>query len=65
MSYRVVVAVADEAGTRTIDLPPLYESIEPDALDELVERGDSNLVVSFPFAGHEVVVRGDGTVEIG
>lgn len=61
-----VVASAEES-TPT-QLPPLYESIDPDALDQLVS-GDSPpdsspLVVQFSHAGWNVFVRGDGTIRL-
>ncbi|WP_458205600.1 HalOD1 output domain-containing protein [Haladaptatus sp. NG-SE-30] len=65
MTHRVVAAVADEADTRTTELPPLYHSIDPDALNEMVERGGNDFTISFSFAGYEVLVDGDGSIEIG
>jgi hypothetical protein len=46
-------------------LPPLYESIDPDALDALFESADGNSVqVEFEYAGRHVVVDSSGRVGV-
>ncbi|WP_435154788.1 HalOD1 output domain-containing protein [Haladaptatus sp. DFWS20] len=59
ISHQIVVAVADHAGVETSNLPRLYDSIDPDALNAMVEHGGANLRISFSFAGYEVVVDDD------
>lgn len=58
---RVIHAVAEHSGTDPTDLPPLYEAVDPDALDALFgptaaddtrEGGE----VSFIYAGYRVRV---------
>lgn len=59
----VVYTVAAHANRAVDGLPPLYWSIEPDALDALVdsmERGS----VEFEYADHEVTVEADGSVTV-
>ncbi|WP_266078092.1 HalOD1 output domain-containing protein [Haladaptatus caseinilyticus] len=63
ISHRIVVAVADRAEVKTNDLPRLYDSIDPDALNAMVEHGGQDLRISFSFAGYEVVVD-DDTVHV-
>lgn len=52
------------------DLEPLYTAIDPDGLDLVFasrpgrRRRDSNVEVSFRFAGCTVVVSGDGEVRV-
>jgi hypothetical protein len=64
----VVEAVAEETGRDPFDLPPLYEAVDADALNRLVDRirGDrgSNLTVSFVVAGCTVEVAGAGEVRV-
>lgn len=62
-SAAVVHAVTDAANVEPWDLDPLYEAIEPEALNALV--GDSDgapIAVSFEYQGYEVFVRGRGEV---
>jgi len=60
ISVRVVEAVARSAGVDETDLPPLY-----DALDALVADAPDGLTrVAFTYAGHRVVVDGDGRVDV-
>lgn len=45
---------------------PLYDVVDPDALDEVLSRDSSNheVYVGFSFEGHGVQVHGDGTVYV-
>ena len=59
------VAIAADAEPTAID--PLYNSVDPDALDALVRsngRGPKtgDVTVTFTLDGHEVQVRSDGVV---
>lgn len=57
---RAVAAATDRAAT---ELPPLYDRVNADALDELMANGRAGDVrVSFTYAGVEVTVTGDGDV---
>lgn len=55
---KVVYAVANADGVDPIDLDPLYETIDPEALDALFE-GTTEGTIKFTYEGHDVVVRGD------
>ncbi|MFC4549492.1 MULTISPECIES: HalOD1 output domain-containing protein [Halorussus] len=67
-SERVVAAVAAATNRDQTDVGPLYHAIDPDALDRLFEttrqatRGVGR--VEFSIAGCDVVVHGDGAVEV-
>lgn len=67
-SEAVVAAVAAAENVAQTDLPPLFDSIDPDALDSLFESGPlaerSTGTVSFSYAGHEVSVTADGQVDL-
>lgn len=62
-SIAVVQAVADETGIPPMDLPPLYEAVEPDVV-ELIAQGDVSGEISFEYADCNVRVRSDGTVDV-
>jgi len=68
LGERIVSAVADRKSLSVDSLPPLYESIEPDALEELVGHAatmhDTELVVQFSYAGYIVTVRGSQEISI-
>ena len=70
-STAVVHAVANATGRRPVDLPPLYESLDPDALDALVTSRQGNgrrdhdaFELRFRYAGVDVRVGTDGAVEV-
>lgn len=60
-SERVVRVVADETGVDPLDLPPLYDTIDTDALNAAVDGLESGSV-RFDYAGLSVTVGGDGSV---
>ena len=70
LSAVVVQAVADAEGVDPIELQrPLYEAIDPDALDALFGGSDPDATtlpgrVEFAYHGYTVVARSDGTVLI-
>lgn len=68
VSEQVVSAVAAACDIDPLELPPLYDVIDPDALDRLFEHGalaEGNSIgrVTFTMAGCEVVVHSDGAVD--
>ena len=66
-SERVVAVIAEKSGTDPLELPPLYESVDPDALDALFTPDSREPVlgeVTFTHAGHEITVAYDGEVVI-
>ena len=66
-SLAVVERVATCEGVDPVELAPLYEAIDPDALDELLEtRGRTNpaLEIEFTYHGYDVTVTGDGVVHL-
>lgn len=60
VSIAVVSAVATHRGTDPTDLPPLYEWIDPDALDALFaptrRDGDRAGRLEFTYDGHTIAV---------
>ncbi|WP_425490684.1 HalOD1 output domain-containing protein [Haloprofundus salilacus] len=63
ISQQIVRLVADDSATEPDELPPLYHSIDPNALETIIEsmsRGH----VQFLYAGVTVRIAADGTVEL-
>ncbi len=57
----VVTSIADEVGVEPVDLQPLAESIDPEAIDRLFPAdGDETTVLSFSHAGVDVTITADG-----
>lgn len=68
VSQRVVEAVAEAKNTSPLDVTPLFDYVDPDALDRVFSDGPGSTVrdqgrLTFPMAGCEVTVWADGTVE--
>lgn len=68
-SNAVVEAVAIASDREPTAVEPLYESVDPDALDALVgsngtDSEDGEASVSFEHAGHVVTVHSDGSVVV-
>lgn len=57
--------IAALEGTRPTALPPLYESVDPDALASIVESCAAETTsVTFTYCGHTVTVDGGGEVDV-
>lgn len=67
-SVAIVNAVAKAAGVDPLDLPPLYESVDTDALDNLFGKHDgveaAETIFSFRLDKWNVFVRGDGRIRV-
>lgn len=69
MSDRVITAVANTKGMNPMNLDPLYEVIEPDALNALYKRDELGRArsperVEFTYCGCEVVIAGKNSVSV-
>ena len=65
----LVEAVAHREGVDPTELPPLYDVVDPDALEALFAprsggRPTGVREVSLSYCGYDVVIRGDRTVEL-
>lgn len=58
----IVDALADAADVSPMELDPIYDSIDPDALSRLLNGADADLSVTFTHGQHGVQVYDDGTV---
>lgn len=70
VSQSVVDAIARAEGVDPVELtPPLYEVVDPDALNGLFDDthhyGRLDREVVFTYKGYEVTVDGDGSVSVG
>ncbi|UHQ98421.1 hypothetical protein HYG81_20870 (plasmid) [Natrinema zhouii] len=59
-----VAAVTDQEVTKLL---PLYDAIDPEALDSLTESvvtSPASLEIRFTYAGQQVIIDGRGTVSV-
>ena len=64
LSETVVEAVAKAEGVAPTDLPPLYETVDLEALERLFEQPGTDAVFSFEFETWNVFVAADGRVRV-
>jgi len=64
LALRVLEGVADADGRRVADLPPLYPTLDPDALSALFRQSEANLRVAFEYEGKAVIVHEGGRVTV-
>jgi len=71
VSSKIIDTVARSKQVDATELPPLYETIDPDALDALCSSGTngagddgSAIRIQFTYAGRDVVVRTPDSVEV-
>ena len=64
----IIGAVAEAAGVDPVELPPLYDFVDPEALNRLFARDegttDSDTLLSFQIETWNVFVRNDGHVRV-
>lgn len=67
-SHKVITEIANREDVSPAELPPLYETLDPTALDQLFNHTTNamrmNGSVDFPYYGYEVTVHADGFLEI-
>lgn len=63
VSGQVTEKVAQATNREVLELPPLYDVIDPDALETVIESM-SDGEVSFVYTDYEVVVDSDGAIEL-
>lgn len=65
ISLRVIEALSDATGTEADELEPLYNVVDPEALDQLFQpASDADVRVEFEYDGLLVEVRSNGTVTV-
>jgi len=70
VSWAIIETVAEAEGVDPIELePPLYEKIDPDALNQLLQpttarKSTSVDCLTFTYSGYEVTVYSDNRVTI-
>lgn len=65
MSLAVVEALAEAEGVQPAEIDqPLYDAVDPDAMDRLFEGGIESGRVVFTASGYEVTVTGHGDVYV-
>lgn len=62
LSIAVPALIARHAGVNPVALPAMYDCIDTDALERIVEKGqhtDRDLTVTFRYAGYTVGIEGE------
>ncbi len=62
-SVTVVMGVAEREQTSPLEIEPLYETIDPDALNGLFPN-DGSVRITFEYIGYTITVHGNGHIEI-
>lgn len=64
----VIETIAEICDTDPLEMPPLYNAIDPEALDKLLisaaEAGDQAIELSFAYNGFTVVLLSNGLVYV-
>jgi hypothetical protein len=65
LPLQILERIAKREGVTPVDMhPPLYESVDMDALHSLLASGNATLSVSFVYRGYTISVSGTGDVQI-
>lgn len=63
VSTTVVRSLGAITNTAPEEVPPLYDSVDPDALDRLIDDG-ADVRVRFEHVGYRITVTGTGEVRL-
>lgn len=70
-SEALISAISTLSGTDATSLPPLYDVVDPEALDSLYEHvrerngeDSSAYRITFPYEGYDVCVEFDGRIRL-
>ena len=63
LSHRIVTSFEDITGRQATELPPLYDAVDVDALEDLVTHGGADFHVQFRYCETTVRVHGDRSIE--
>lgn len=62
---KIFSEIAHREDTSRLDLPPLYETVDPDALQDLVESADDETFrIVFSYNDYIVRIEADGGIEV-
>lgn len=64
VSTAVVESVSTATDTPALELPPLQDAVDPDALDGLFAEQPTTASVRFRYAGRAVTVHPDRTITV-
>jgi len=60
---QILTAVTQKENCDKLDLPPIYEATDPDALATIVE-GDGVQEITFTYYGYHIQIDGEGRVSV-
>lgn len=63
VSEQVVQTVVNRSNTDVLDLPPLFDTLDPDSLNTLVREMDEGKI-SFDYAGYNISVNSHRVIEV-
>lgn len=63
ISHRIIESIAEQEGMDPIDLPPLYDSVDPESLNELI-RSTGQGVIAFNYENYRVIINSDNRVQV-
>ncbi|SFR59804.1 HalOD1 output domain-containing protein [Halogeometricum limi] len=63
-STAIVDAVSAASGISPLELPPLYDAIDPDAVDALFAGRGANGTLQFRYADYVVTLTGNDQIEL-
>lgn len=65
VAEKIIDTISNAEGEAPTELtPPLYDAVDPEALDAVAESMDPEGTIAFEYCGHEVRVSGDGEISI-
>jgi len=60
----IIEQVATREKSDPFSLPPLYETIDPNALETVFESSNDMLIIQFSYYGYDITIEDSGTVTV-
>lgn len=62
--HDIVEAVADAGEIDPTELPPLYNTIDPDALNALFRSSEMEMTAALSYHGYDIIVHSGGDITV-
>ncbi|QRV15040.1 hypothetical protein JMJ58_19360 [Haloterrigena salifodinae] len=64
ITTEVVKEVAEQENVEPVELPPLYNAVDPASLEDLFDSSNSDVQVTFSYLEYQITVSDSGSIEV-
>ena len=66
VTENIINEIALHEGVRPIELPPMWHTIDTEALDAIVASADDgrHFQIEFSYSGYDIIVQGENDIQV-